>query len=79
MTRRAADAPNPRAPSRGGSALATALIAVAIGCALLASSAVAAPRVAASQPLVVLLHDHVARSAPSARGAGSKRSPPAAR
>ena len=26
----------------------------------------AAPRVAASQPLVVLLHDHVARSAPSA-------------
>ena len=66
MTRRAADAPNSRVPSRGGSALATALIVVAMGCGTLASSAVAAPRVADSQPLVVLLHDHVARSAPSA-------------
>lgn len=66
MTRRAADAPNPRVLSRGGSALATALIVVAMGCAALASSAVAAPRVADSRPLVVLLHDHVARSAPSA-------------
>lgn len=66
MTRGAADAPNPRVLSRGGSALATALIAVAMGCAALASSALAAPRVADSQPLVVLLHDHVARSAPSA-------------
>ncbi len=66
MTNRAADAPTPRVPSRGGSALATALIAVSMGCVVLASSAVAAPRVAASQPLVVLLHDHVARSAPSA-------------
>lgn len=66
MTRRVADAPNPRGPGRGGSALATALIAIAIGCAAPASGAVAAPRVAASQPLVVLLHDHLARSAPSA-------------
>jgi lipoprotein-anchoring transpeptidase ErfK/SrfK len=66
MTHRAADAPNPRAFSRGGSALATAVIVAAMGCAALASSAAAAPRVAASQPLVVLLHDHVARSAPSA-------------
>jgi lipoprotein-anchoring transpeptidase ErfK/SrfK len=66
MTRRAADVPNPRAFRRGGSALATALIAVSMGCVSFASSAVAAPRVAASQPLVVLLHDHVARSAPSA-------------
>jgi lipoprotein-anchoring transpeptidase ErfK/SrfK len=65
---RPADALNSRALSRGGSALATALIAVGVGCAVLASSAVAAPRVAASQPLVVLLHDHVARAAPSAHG-----------
>jgi lipoprotein-anchoring transpeptidase ErfK/SrfK len=64
MTRRVADAPNPRV-SRGGSATATALIVAAVGCAALASSAVAAPRVAAGQPLVVLLHDHVARAAPS--------------
>jgi lipoprotein-anchoring transpeptidase ErfK/SrfK len=67
MTRSAADAPNPRAFKRGGSALATALIVVT-GCAVLAPSAIAAPRVAAAQPLVVLLHDHVARSAPSAHG-----------
>jgi lipoprotein-anchoring transpeptidase ErfK/SrfK len=65
----AADASNPRGQQRrGGSASATALIAVAVGCALVASSAVAAPRVAASRPLVVLLHDHIARTAPSAHG-----------
>jgi lipoprotein-anchoring transpeptidase ErfK/SrfK len=69
MTRRAANPPTPRVPSRGGSALPAALIAVAIGCAVLASSAAAAPRVAATQPLVALLHDHVARAAPSAQGA----------
>jgi lipoprotein-anchoring transpeptidase ErfK/SrfK len=66
MTRRAADAPTPGVPGRRGSASATALFALAMGCAALAPSAVAAPRVAASQSLVVLLHDHVARSAPSA-------------
>jgi lipoprotein-anchoring transpeptidase ErfK/SrfK len=66
MIHRAANAPNPRVPRCGGSALAVALVMVATGCAVLASSAGAAPRVAASQPLVVLLHDHVARSAPSA-------------
>jgi lipoprotein-anchoring transpeptidase ErfK/SrfK len=48
--------------------LAAALIAVAIGCVVLASSAVAAPRAAVAQPLVALLHDHVARAAPSAHG-----------
>jgi lipoprotein-anchoring transpeptidase ErfK/SrfK len=68
MTPRAADAPTPRVPGRGGSALASALIAVAVGCALVASSAAAAPRVATSQALVALLGDHVARAAPSARG-----------
>lgn len=68
MTFRGANAPNPRGLSRGGSALASALIAVAIGCAVLAATAAAAPRAVASQPLVLLLHDHIARAAPSAHG-----------
>ncbi len=46
--------------------MALALIAIGAGCALAAPGAVAFSRVAASQPLVALLHDHVARSAPSA-------------
>ena len=68
MTNRLASVPNPRGRGRGGSALATALVAVGLGCAALASSAVAAPPVAASQPLAVLLHDHVARAMPNAHG-----------
>jgi lipoprotein-anchoring transpeptidase ErfK/SrfK len=48
--------------------LATALIAVAVGSALFTSSAAAAPRVAATRPLVVLGHDHIARAEPSAHG-----------
>jgi hypothetical protein len=60
------DASNPSGHSRRGSALVLALIAIGVGCALVVPSAVAAPRVAASQPLVVLLHDHIARSAPGA-------------
>jgi lipoprotein-anchoring transpeptidase ErfK/SrfK len=48
--------------------VATALIVVAVGCALVAPSALAAPRAAPSQPLVALLGDHVARAAPSAHG-----------
>jgi lipoprotein-anchoring transpeptidase ErfK/SrfK len=68
MTLRTADAPSPRVPGRGGSALAVALITAAVGCAVLTSSAAAAPRVATSLPLVALLHDHVARAAPSAHG-----------
>jgi lipoprotein-anchoring transpeptidase ErfK/SrfK len=68
MTRAAVDAPSPRVLGRGGWASAAVLIVAAMGCAVLAPSAVAAPGVAASQPLVVLLHDHVARAAPSADG-----------
>lgn len=67
MSRRLADASNPSGPSRRGSALALALIVIGVGCVLVVPSAVADFRVAASQPLVVLLHDHVARSAPSAQ------------
>jgi lipoprotein-anchoring transpeptidase ErfK/SrfK len=64
MSRRADHLPNPSGPSRRGSALA--LIAGGTGCALFAPARAAANRVAASQPLVVLLHDHTARTAPSA-------------
>jgi lipoprotein-anchoring transpeptidase ErfK/SrfK len=56
-------------PSRRGAALAAALAVVGIGCVLAAPAGAAAPRVPAIQPLVVLLHDHVARAAPNA-GAG---------
>ena len=48
--------------------MALALIAIGVGCVLVVPSAVAGSQVAASQPLVVLLHDHVARVAPSAHG-----------
>jgi lipoprotein-anchoring transpeptidase ErfK/SrfK len=68
MTRSAANAPNPCAPGRGGSVLASALIVAAVGCALIAPSAVAGSRVAASRPVVALLHDHVARTVPSPHG-----------
>jgi lipoprotein-anchoring transpeptidase ErfK/SrfK len=64
MTRRTADVPNPAGARRWGSALASALIAVAIGCAAVATPA-AASRIPASQPLVVLLHAHVARTGPN--------------
>jgi lipoprotein-anchoring transpeptidase ErfK/SrfK len=47
--------------------LAAALIGVAMACALVAPGAAAGSRVPASQPLVVLQHGHVARTAPSPR------------
>jgi lipoprotein-anchoring transpeptidase ErfK/SrfK len=64
MTRRADNDHTPSGARRGGSGLASALVTAAIGCAFVAPAA-AAP-VPASQPLVVLLHDHVARTGPSA-------------
>ncbi len=66
MTRRADDVLNPAGTRRWGSALASALIAAAIGCVLAAPAGAASPRIPASQPLVVLLHDHVARTGPNA-------------
>jgi lipoprotein-anchoring transpeptidase ErfK/SrfK len=45
--------------------LASALVTAAIACAFVAPAAAAPPP--ASQPLVVLLHDHVARTGPSAQ------------
>lgn len=59
------EAPRPCGPSRRGVALA-ALIAAAVACGSLVPVAAAAFRVPASQPLVVLLRDHVARAAPHA-------------
>lgn len=60
------DAPNPRGFRRGGSVLASALVAAAIGCIFSAPAGAASGRVPASQPLVVILHEHVARTGPSA-------------
>lgn len=52
---------------RRSSALASALVvATAIGCLLSAPAGAAGSRVPASQPLVVILHEHVARTGPSA-------------
>jgi lipoprotein-anchoring transpeptidase ErfK/SrfK len=66
MTRRADDVSNPTGTRRWGSALASALIAAAIACLFVAPAGAAAPPPPASQPLVVLLHDHVARTGPNA-------------
>lgn len=64
MTRTADNDRTSSGARRGGSGLASALVTAAIACALVAPAAAApAP---ASQPLVVLLHDHVARTGPSA-------------
>jgi lipoprotein-anchoring transpeptidase ErfK/SrfK len=50
---------------RGSGALTSVLVAAAIAGASAAPATAAAPTAAASQPLVSLLHDHVARAAPS--------------
>jgi lipoprotein-anchoring transpeptidase ErfK/SrfK len=52
---------------RGGSAVAVALFAAGACCVLVAPARAAGSRVAANQPLVVLLDDHVARTWPNAR------------
>jgi lipoprotein-anchoring transpeptidase ErfK/SrfK len=57
--------PNPLGFRRGGSAFA-ALLTAGIGCVLAAPASAAGPRAPASQPLVVLLHDHVVRAQPNA-------------
>jgi lipoprotein-anchoring transpeptidase ErfK/SrfK len=53
-------------PSRRGAVSVSALAAVGIACAFVAPAGAAGSRVPASQPLVVLLHGHVARAGPSA-------------
>jgi lipoprotein-anchoring transpeptidase ErfK/SrfK len=53
--------------SRRGVAAAVAFLAVASGCVLVVPAHAAGARVPESQPLVELLHDHVARSKPDER------------
>jgi lipoprotein-anchoring transpeptidase ErfK/SrfK len=64
MTYRADNDPTPSGVRRGGWGLATALVAAAFACAFVAPAA--ASPAPASQPLAMLLHDHVARTGPSA-------------
>lgn len=65
MSRRAGNVSHLSGESRRGAALALATIAAGVGCVLVAPAAATASRVPASQPLVALLHDHVARTGPS--------------
>ena len=57
--------PRPPGLRRGVSALAATLLTVGTGCVLVAPAQAADSRVRASQSLVVLLQDHVARTRPS--------------
>ncbi len=66
MSRVVDDASNPSGFRRKGSALASMLVAVAIGCVFSAPAGAGGPRVPTRQPLVVILHEHVARSGPNA-------------
>lgn len=65
MNRIADNGSHPSGSRRWGAALASVLTAAAVGCLLAAPTGAAAARVSASQPLVVLLHDHIARTGPS--------------
>jgi lipoprotein-anchoring transpeptidase ErfK/SrfK len=67
MSRTARHVPRPPGLRRGVSALAVALLTAGIGPFLIAPTQAAASRVPTSRPVVVLLHDHVARSWPNAR------------
>jgi lipoprotein-anchoring transpeptidase ErfK/SrfK len=58
------DVAEPLGMRRGVSALAVALLATGVACALVAPARAAGTTVAVSQPLVVLLHDHIARTRP---------------
>lgn len=66
MTHCARDVPRPLGFRRGVSALALALLTVCISCMLAAPAEAAGSKAPASQPLVVLLGDHVARIRPNA-------------
>lgn len=65
MTNVADDRPRSAGLRRTGRSAALALLAAGTGFALAAPAPAAVARVPASQPLVVLLHDHVARTGPS--------------
>lgn len=67
MSHAAGRAPKSPGILRGISASASALLVLGIGSVLVAPPRAAAAGVPASQPLVVLLHDHVVRARPSSR------------
>jgi lipoprotein-anchoring transpeptidase ErfK/SrfK len=64
MSHAAHDVPRPPGLRRGVSALGVALFMAAGACALATPARAAGARVPESQPLVALLHDHVARTRP---------------
>jgi lipoprotein-anchoring transpeptidase ErfK/SrfK len=66
MTRTADRASHPTRRWRRGAASASVLIVAGIGCILAGPAGAAPSRMPASQPLVVLLHDHVARAGANA-------------
>ncbi len=70
MTRRADNDRTSPGVRRGGSGLASVLVTAAIACVFVAPAGAAAPRIPASQSLVVFLHGHVARTGPSAHAPG---------
>jgi lipoprotein-anchoring transpeptidase ErfK/SrfK len=59
------DVARPLGLRRGVSAFSVALLAATAGCLMVAPARAASAPVPASQPLVVLLHDHVARTHPT--------------
>lgn len=67
MTAGTVRAPHPSGCRRRGAVLVMAGIAAAVGCALSAPAGIAAATPPAGQPLVVVLRDHAARTAPSAQ------------
>lgn len=67
MTEAARAVPSPPGLRRGGSALAVAALTAGIAGVLVAPARAAPAAVPASQPLVVVLHDHIARVRPNLR------------
>jgi lipoprotein-anchoring transpeptidase ErfK/SrfK len=77
MSHAANAVPRPPGLRRAVSALAVTLLAAAAGGVLVAPARAAGPAVPASQPLVELLSDHVARTAPSSQAPGIEAVPAA--
>jgi len=67
MSRPAHAAPRPSGFRRGVAALAVTVLTAATGCVLVAPARAAHSGVPASQPLVTMLHDRVARTRPNVR------------
>ena len=67
MSHTAPCVPRPPGLRRAAGTFAAALLTAGLGCIVVAPARAAEPAVPATQPLVVLLHDHVARTGPYAR------------